>query len=246
MQFNGETNNLDICSEIDSLCDTDSTSYPTKHKTRRVNAALEQVIGWLINADGTWQFDDSNYTDLPRGSVALVADQNKYTFNDRFLHFEAAEVRNAAGDMYFLQPIDQFESYGDIPLEEAFPTSGLPIYYDKISDDSINIYPAPSATDVTLSKIVSEKETGGLRITFKRTAHLFTVDDTTAVPGFASPYHVILAYMAAIPYCMTYKKDRVALYEQKIAQLKDELIKHYSRREKDVRKMMTMKPISFR
>lgn len=238
MQFNGETNNLDICSEIDSLCDTDSTSYPTKHKTRRVNAALEQVIGWLINADGTWQFDDSNYTDLPIGTQTLVASQSAYTFNDKFLQIEEVQIKDAGGDYNIIKQIDQKEFSDDIPLDEAFETDGLPIYYDLTSEDTIKLYPAPSATDVTL--------VNGLKVRFKRTAHLFTVDDTTAVPGFASPYHVILAYMAAIPYCMTYKKDRVALYEQKVAQLKDELIKHYSRREKDVRKMMTMKPISFR
>jgi hypothetical protein len=52
--------------------------------------------------------------------------------------------------------------------------------------------------------------------------------------------------MAAIPYCMTYKKDRVALYEQKIDRLKKELIGHYAQREKDTRRIATMKPITFR
>ena len=77
---------------------------------------------------------------------------------------------------------------------------------------------------------------------FKRTASLFTAagTDTTAVPGIASPYHILLAYMAAIPYCMTYKKDRVALYEKRVDEGIREMIKHYSYREKDRKKVMHM------
>ena len=70
----------------------------------------------------------------------------------------------------------------------------LPLYYDKVSDDTIKLYPSPTATYCTL--------TAGLKVHFRRTAHLFTASDTDAVPGFASPYHVILAYMASIP-CIT-------------------------------------------
>lgn len=238
MQFNDTTTNLGICQEIDGLCDTTPASYTLANKTRRINNALEQVIGWIINCDGAWQWDDSNNTNLPIGTQTLVAGQSAYTFNDKFLQLLSVEIKDAGGDYNIIKQIDQKEFDDTIPLEEAFETNGLPVYYDLISDDTIKLYPAPSATDVTL--------VAGLRIKFKRTAHLFAADDTTAVPGFASPFHVILAYMAAIPYCMTYKKDRVSLYEKKVAELKDEIIKHYSRRNQDKRKVATMKQISFR
>ncbi len=231
MVFSDSTTKLGIVEEIDALCDTTSTSYPINDKTRRVNNALEQVIGWLINADGTWQFDDSNYTDLPIGTQTLVAAQSAYTFNDKFLQLEEVQIKDIDGNWRIIQPIDQKEFSDSNPLSEIYINDGLPEYYDKISEDTIKLYPAPAATDCTL--------VNGLKIKFKRTAHLFVAGDTTAVPGFASPYHIILAYMAALSYCMTYKKDRVALYEKKIMELKDELIKHYSRREKDKRGIMT-------
>jgi len=233
MVFNDSTNNSGICQEIDALCDSTSTSYPLKDKTRRVNAALEQVIGWLINADGTAQFDDTNYGNLPIGTYTMVEGQSAYSFNDKFLQLMEVQIKNADGIWEIIEPIDQKE-YSDVsPLYEDFKTADRPIYYDKISDDTIKLYPPPTATSVTL--------TSGLKICFKRTASLFAADgsDTTAGPGFASPYHIILPYMAALPYCMTYKKDRVSLYELKIKQLKDELINHYSQREKDKRKIMT-------
>jgi hypothetical protein len=231
MVFSDSTTKLGIVEEIDSLCDTSSTSYPINDKTRRVNNALEQVVGWLINADGTWQFDDSNNSDLPIGTQTLVAAQSAYTFNDKFLQLEEVQIEDIDGNWRIIQPIDQKEFSDSNPLSEIYENDGLPVYYDKVSEDTIKLYPAPSATDCTL--------VNGLKIKFKRTAHLFTAADTTAVPGFASPFHIILAYMAAISYCMTYKKDRVSLYEKKVMELKDELIKHYSRREKDKRGIMT-------
>ena len=65
-------------------------------------------------------------------------------------------------------------------------------------------------------------------------------------PGFASPYHTVLCYKAALPYCMSYKKDRVALYKAEADRLMAALISFYGKREQDVRKQMTMKPITFR
>ena len=238
MVFNDVTTKLGICQEIDGLCDSDTTSYPVADKTRRVNSALEQVVGWIINSDGTWQWDDSNYTDLPVGTQTLVAGQSAYTFNDKFLQLIEVQVKDDEGNFKIIYPIDQKEYSNEFPLEEDFETDGFPQYYDKISDDTIKFYPAPSAADCTLAS--------GLKIKFKRTAHLFVAGDTPAVPGFASPYHVILAYMAALPYCMTYKPERIALYQNKILELKAELIKHYSQREKDTQKYMTMSPILFR
>jgi hypothetical protein len=45
--------------------------------------------------------------------------------------------------------------------------------------------------------------------------------------------------MAAIPYCMKYHPERVARYELKVQQLKDGIIKHYSKREREKRKQIT-------
>jgi len=238
MVFSDSTTKLGLVEEVDSLCDSTSTSYPINDKTRRLNTALEQVVGWILNVDGTWQWDDSNNTDLPIGTQTLVASQSAYTFNDKFLQLVEVQVKDKAGNWTIIKPIDQKEYSDSIPLDEAFETAGLPYYYDKVSDDTIKLYPAPAAANCTLAS--------GLKIKFKRTAHLFTAADTTAVPGFASNFHVVLAYMASIPYCMTYKKDRVNMYQAMVNDLKDGLLKQYSQREKDVRKVMTMRQRAYK
>lgn len=229
----------DINSETRLLCDADSTSYPDAALLRRVNAAYEQVIGWIINADGTWQFDDTNYSDMPVGTGTLVEGQESYTFASEYLDIEQISVKNVNGDWIVLKPLDVKE-FKEIAIEEYFGATGIPEYYDKIGD-TINLYPAPTSTSVTLAS--------GLKIRFKRTADLYTsaqVTTGTKEPGFASPYHIILPYMMAVPFCMAYKKDRVPLYEKKVMELKNEIIDFYGLREKDKRKNLEPDYIEFR
>jgi len=245
MQFSDTSNNSGIVQEIDSLCDSDSTSYPLKDKTRRINNALEQVVGWLINADGSWQFDDTNYGDFPIGTFTLVNSQGKYSFNDKFLQIIDVQIKDINGKYRIIEPIDQKDEDPTfpfaLPLRERFSTDGFPRFYDKLSSDTLELFPAPdNGITVTLS--------AGLRIYFKRTASLFSADgtDTTAVPGFDSTFHVILSYMAAVPFCMSYKKDRVGLFQSEVVRLKDEILKQYTKRAKDERKHMTSEFIAHR
>ena len=230
----------DINAEARSLCDADTTSYTAADLLRRVNIGLETLVGKIINADGTWEYDDTNYTDLPVGTGTLVEAQESYSFSSEYLQVQAIKVKDVSGNWIIVENIDQFsDNLGGIAIEEYFSATGLPQYYD-ILGDTVRLYPAPTSTAVTLS--------AGLKVHFKRTADLFTsaqVTTGTKEPGLPSPYHVILSYFAAIPYCALYKKDRVAWLEKKWDEGVREVIKHYSHREKDRRKIMTMKGISY-
>jgi len=234
MQFNSHATDQDIVSEINALCDSDATSYPINDKTRRVNSALEELVAMIINADGTWQYDDTNHTDLPIGTGTLVEAQQSYSFSQEFLEIEIVKVKDVDGNWKTLDLVDD-KDFRSITLEDYFDTTGLPTHYDK-EGDTIKLYPAPTATSVTLAS--------GLKVHFKRTADLFTYDDTTKEPGLPSPFHVILAYMASIPFCMTYKKDRVNVYMDFVEKMKKEITKFYSRREGDKRKIINTKRIT--
>ncbi len=244
-------NIADINAETRLLCDADTTSYPAAALLRRINNAYERIVGWLINADGTWEYDDSNYTNLPIGTQTLIEGQGQYTFNDKFLQILEVQVKDDAGNFRIIPTIDQKEVASDIPLSRTYETDGFPQWYDKVTDDTIIFYPSPTAADVTLAS--------GLKIRFKRTAKLFTSSEVTTgtkVPGFTSTFHEILSYMAAIPYCMSYKKDRVALYERKVGSIDPrspyyggmakEIIDAYSSRERDIRHFMVNEGILHR
>jgi hypothetical protein len=228
----------DIVLEIYSLTDSDSTSYPDATMLRRMNAAYEKIIGKIMCQDGNWEFDDTNFTDFPRGKTTMVAGQHDYTFDTAHLAIESCQVMDNAGIWHTLTPISK-DRMG-VPEEEFEKTDGLPKYYDK-DGSSVLIYPAPAAANVTL--------VAGLQVHFRRTADIFTaaqVTTGTKIPGFASPYHMIIALDASIPYCMSYKKDRVPLYEKKLAEMTEDCLKFYAKREKDVRNIMENKGISFR
>ncbi len=228
----------DLNSEIRDLCDADSTSYTAAALLRRVNSALETLVGKIINADGTWQYDDTNYSDLPIGVGNLVSGQSRYSFASEYLDILEVMILTTGGTYQRITPFDPSEM--DMSWDEwtnsatgTIP-SGFPQYYDKLGD-SIRLDKSPTASYATL--------TNGLKVRFKRTADLFTSDQVTTgtkVPGIASPYHQLIAYMAAIPYCMSYKKDRVALYEKKVDEMTKDMIEFYTRREKDKRPVMTM------
>ena len=223
--------------ELWDLCDADITSYPLRVALRRINAGMEELVGKIINTDGTWQYDDTNYTDHPRGKGTLVEGQEDYSFSSEYLQIEAVEVLNTNNQYVRLLPLDH-RQLGNLSPQEYFgadssgnPVKGMPEYFD-IQGDTIRLYQAPASASVTL--------VNGLRVWFKRTAKLYTMSDSTTItsgeesvePGFPSPYHILLAYMAAIPYNEKYHKDRVASQKQKVLELTDGLLEHVAHREK--------------
>jgi hypothetical protein len=222
----------DINLEARALCDADTVSYPAATLLRRVNAAYERIIGKLIARNGTWQFDDSNFTTFPIGKTTLVAGQHDYKFDSTHLIIERVQVMDNDGEWHLLTPIDQQNV--NIPMEEYATDDGFPTEYDK-SGSSLILYPAPAAADCTL--------VDGLRVYYQRTASIFTTDEVntgTKVPGFPSPYHMLLAYEAAIPYCLTYKPQRVPALMAERNRMEEELMAFESSREKDEPNRLSM------
>lgn len=236
MQYQSHANNEDHVSEIRDLCDANSTQYTIEAITRRFNLSLQELVGDIISADGVWQFDDTNYTDVPIGTINLDNGTQIYSFTDDLLQIEQIKIKDINGRWSILHPIDP-KDFKTIAIEEYFPTTGLPTHYD-IFGDSIKLYPAPSSSNVTL--------TAGLRVHFKRKGSAFTTTDTTKSPGIPVPYENILDYMVAIPYCAKYKPERVPLYKRKVDEIKPKLIEHYVFRLKDDLIIFNTSPIKFK
>lgn len=219
------------------LSDSDSTSYTNANLLIYLNAAYENVVGKLIQSDGRWQFDDTSYSTFPIGTLTLVDNQTDYSFDTTFLNILRVAVLYASDSVYHdVYPVDKRDFSS--PLETEFQTKGTPLYYDK-DGKSILLYPAPDTTKVTAA--------AGLKVWFQRTASVWTSSDLTtgtATPGFASPFHEILAYMTAIPYCLKYKQNRVPALEAKVQTIMNDLINFYSKREKDDMPRISMGGVS--
>ena len=229
-----------LTTESRDLVDGNSNTTLLDNTTllRRFNAAYEEVISFLQGLDGLWQFDDTSFTDFPIGTTTLVNSQNDYTFASDVLEVEQVSVLDRNADCVLLTPIDRSQMGVD-PVE-FYSVDGLPQYYDK-QGNSVLIYPAPATGDVTL--------TNGLKVTFKRTADIYTSSEFTTgtkEPGFASPFHIILAYKVALTFAESYLPQRVPIFLRRIQDLEKGLVRHYTRREQDRRKALSMGGISSR
>lgn len=168
----------------------------------------------------------------------MTAGLATYSFDSTLLTVLRVEVKKADGNWNLLNPINEMDI--DYALPEYQKTNGLPNSYSK-REKFIILHPAPAAADVIL--------TSGLNVYFQRTADIFTaaqVTTGTKEPGFASPYHILICYKAALPYCLSYKKDRVGMIMAEINRLEKELLNFYGSKQKDVRKVMKMKGITYR
>lgn len=226
----------DIVNKTYFYSNTNSAMYSAANMLIAINNAYERVTGLILQADGRWQFGDTNYSALPTGTQTMVAGTQTYTFNSAQLNVLRVEVKDAGGLWYELEPISLNDIEGAQP--EFYKTNGLPLYYEK-RENFILLYPAPAAADVTL--------TNGLNVYFQRTADLFTsaqVTTGTKSPGFNSLYHDLLPLWAAYDYAVGNALPNANQLMATIQLKEKALILDYSLREQDAPTRMTTKPIS--
>ena len=230
MVFSNSTTEAGIIEEIDFLLNLDSnTTYPIKDKTRSVNRYYNRVVSLIFQADGRFEFDDNNQTDLPIGTTALVANQQDYSISGAtFLKILRVEVKNSNGDWTQLKQISLQDKKGTA-MTEYRSTAGVPVEYDVLAQ-SVFLYPKPNYS-----------ASASLKIYYQRDVSLFVSTDTTKVPGFAAPFHNILSFGAALDYAIANNlTSRIPLFREEIAKLEQAIIEFYGNRDKDSKLRMTI------
>jgi hypothetical protein len=210
--------------DVDFLVDTDSNTYSVANKTRNFNIALDELTGIIIGCDGTWQWDDTNYTDLPIGTSTLTASQEDYSFAYEHLYVEAVEVKLTTNEWRRLKPIDLYPEYNQqskTSITDFMSTPGIPEYYDKIGT-SIFLYPAPNYT-----------QAASLKVFFQRKANPFETTDTTKKPGFANHLHRYLSICVAYDWAIGHNNAKVAYLLSEKNRFTQLIKNFYSQRVKD-------------
>ena len=241
------------------LTDTDTTSLSAANLLILINNAYERLVGKMIQETmNGWKFGDSNFTALPTGLFTLVNSQETYQLmgdqvgsgtgiavtsatTQPLLTVLGVSVRNNSGTWIPLQPIQLSDILKQgIDPAEYFETDGLPTYYEK-REDFLVLYPAPdNGVSVTLAS--------GLKVFFQRTADVFTsaeVTTGTKVPGFPTPYHDVLSYMAAYEYAIARALPTTNSLGSEAQRKEKELLNFMARRNPDERKVMTGARIRF-
>ena len=229
MVFSDTTNKQGLIQDIDFLVNSDDQSYPIEDKTRNINRAYDEAVSLILQADGRWEFDDQNYTDLPIATTNLVAGQQDYGFDDRFLIVDRVEIKDAGGNWHAILPISQADVIRDgSSLTQFLGNPGQPQFYDKIAN-SIFLYAAPSYNS-----------TGGLKVYFQRNIRYFTPTDTTETPGFNPQFHRLLSAKAALDFAVAKNLPQGLPHGRvpnalttMIERLENNLQEYYTRKSKD-------------
>lgn len=222
-------NITNLKSDVHFLCGSTSASYPDADLIRNINIAYQDVARLIWSSAGGWQFDDSNATTLPIARTTMVHNQQDYSLPSTTQRVEEVVVKDSDGNWQKLRQFDIHDT--TIAPEEYMESAGLPLYYDLIGS-SIMLYPKPSSGYCTLAS--------GLGVYVSRDVTEFATTATTASPGFATPFHRILSYAAAIDFVQD-QNERNLLVQLK-TNLERAMVDFYAKR--NVESNSTIKPRS--
>jgi hypothetical protein len=182
------------------------SSYALADITRNLNNAYLEVTPKIWAASYLWRYDDSNKTNLPIAYTTITNGQQDYSLPSDAQTIR--EVRIKQGSNYV--PLTQ------VNVDDFNGGSGSPTGYCPLGR-SILLDPTPSSTILS-----------GLAVYVDREPTLFTTASTTEEPGFASSFHKILSYSAAIDFVQD-KATQDRLVAMK-ARLENQMIAFYSKR----------------
>lgn len=184
MQFNGETNNLDLYNDALYWSGANSGNYTIAEFTRNANFALDRVTSLILRADATWKWEDDNLSaGLIDVSTSLVSGTQKYSITTTWLKIRRVRIKDSNGNWVTLKKVER-EDISDSELND----SGTPSKYFLLGG-FLYLVATPNYASA-----------GGLEIQFQRGADYFATTDTTKEPGFASPFHRLISLHGALDY----------------------------------------------
>lgn len=218
----------EILAQVRAFTGVDSNQYSNAKITYSLNNWLDRVAGYAIGADGRFQWDDTNHSKLPIGTTTLTADQREYSFltdeqGNRILTLTRIDWKDSNGLWTELKPIDQAEISPEA-LDEFEKTSSRPMYYDKIADNVIRLYPA---SDTTVS--------AGLKFYFQRTPSYFTTSDTTKEPGVANTLHRSFVMSASLDCAIALGLPNLQALSVEMAKEEQKMVSYFGSRNRDER-----------
>lgn len=162
-----------------------------KQVTAMINRAYHKTVSIILDSQDEWDWDDTNHTDYPIATTALVASQQDYTFpaSLKILKIKRVEVALDGSNWKKAEPFDVNERSNpstSSSISQDFSTSEP--FYDVVGN-AIFLYPIPAVSG-----------SGLLKIWFQREMDEFTSADTTQEPGIEEPFHPMLAIGAAMEY----------------------------------------------
>lgn len=194
--------------------------------TARLNRAYDKAVTLITSADGRWQWDDTNYTDLPIGSTALVSGQRDYAFDLEHLDVIKVVITDSSGNKRQLTPYSLTDAMGQIEAEDITTAGGVPEFYRK-TGGSIMLHPTPNYS-----------RSLALTVYYQRRPSYFAYTDATKSPGLPYTLHRYLSLEASLDYAISKQLDLKKDLAVEVKAMEDTLINFYSKRAKDESKFI--------
>lgn len=217
-----------IATRIDKLAKSNSVSYPLAEKVVDINLALDRAIFLILQAEGRWQFDDTNHAGYPEIFTNIVSGTRRYAFTadgtgNLILEIYKVFVMDQNGVYQEACPSDVQTQDGTESFTDGRNTAGFPYRYDK-TGKWIDLDPVPDYNAVN-----------GIKLLVNREASYFTTADTTKVPGIAGIFHEYLALRPAYFKALIDNPAMAGGLGSEMLQMEKDIQAHYSRRAKDQR-----------
>lgn len=228
MTYNDTTNLNGIIQEVERYINMGATwisgdSTRLKEFTSYANKVGHKIWHWIFLAQGLWRYEDSNQTDLPEGTTALVDGTATYALPSDGLTVRRIEIKDGAGNWDRIAQLIEDDIEGAI--SEYFEDDGTPQYY-RLVGNTIELFPAPDYS-----------QAASLKVYFDRDSVDFAYDDTTQTPGFASVYHEAVPVGMAIEWLKIKNptSNTLQFLREEWARFEKEITDFYSLRNKDVK-----------
>lgn len=205
---------------------SETVTLPLFEFFRSANEWARQITVWIMQKQGAWKYDDTNYSTFPTATTTLVDSQQDYSLPSSALKIERVEVMDASGNYQILDPVTK-EWIKSQAISEFNETDGMPKYYS-MEADSIFLYPQPATGFVTMA--------AGLKIYINRDISTFSLTDTSTQPGFDPTFHRGISIGCALDFANSRNLvNTIPLLVNKLNSFKSDLQEFYSSRQEDIK-----------
>lgn len=177
IQFNETTNNTGICQQARFFARVDSSQWPIAKIVNSANHWRGFLTGYAIAADTNFQWDNTEHTALPEGTMASTTSSD-YSFltdqqgNKIVNLIGVSRLDSATGQYIPLQRVDRNDPTVD--TASFGTTTGTPTRYDLIADNVFRI-------DYKVSSVIAAY----FKLFFQRNSPYYTASSTTETTGFS-------------------------------------------------------------
>lgn len=228
----------DISQKITDITNVDTTVYTNVSRLIDINIWLHRVQSMIYTSMDEVDFDDQNYSDYPQLTAPLVSGQRDYTIptSEKVVSFKRVDISYDGQNYYRATPIDSGEMQQGLgPASATAQNAKTDTLFAKTAPrydcayNSVFIYPAPTDADVANG--------GKIFIEWTRELKEFTATDLTngtAIPGFDTEFHAILAYGPAYEFLLGTGQNVDTTYVAKsLQELEQRLIATYGKKQLD-------------